>query len=456
MMRTIFTVRPAVAGLVHPSDPGWEQARAAWNLTVDQKPAAVALPASPEDVAAVVRHAAAHGLRVAAQGTGHSAAPMGPLDDTILLRTTRMRDVRIDPAARTARVEAGAVWEDVVVSAGRHGLAALAGSSPDVGVIGYTLGGGLSWLGRKHGLAANAVTAVELVTADARLVRADPVTEPDLFWALRGGGGSFGVVMALEMRLLPISEVTAGILWWPIERGAEILHAWRELTHGPPPDELTTVGRLLRFPPIPQVPEPVRGRSFVVVEAIHAGAPDEADVLLAPLRALGPSMDTVRRIPVPELARLHMDPEGPTPAVGDGLTLAELPSPAVEALVGAAGAETDVPLVSVEVRHLGGELGRSRPGSGALAAIGAQYALFAVGLGGDPAAARAVSRGVEEVTGALRPWAARHQYLNFSETAGDPRRLWSEGVYERLRRIKALVDPDDRIRANHPIPPAGA
>jgi hypothetical protein len=214
------------------------------------------------------------------------------------------------------------------------------------------------------------------------------------------------------------------------------------------------VGRFLRFPPVPQVPAHLRGRSFVVVEAIHAGTTSEADALLAPLRALRPSMDTVRRVPVPELARLHMDPEGPTPAVGDGLTLAELPPEAIDALVRAAGAESEVPLVSVEVRHLGGELRRARPENGALAALDAGYLLFAIGLGADPAAAATVSAGVETVTGALRPWAARHQYMNFAETAADQRRLWSEEAYERLRRIKALVDPTDRIRANHPIPPA--
>jgi FAD binding domain-containing protein len=236
-------------------------------------------------VAAAVGWAAGHGLRVAAQGTGHGAAPLGPLADTLLLRTGRMRGIRIDPQARVARVEAGVVWLDVVHAAARHGLAALAGSSPDVGVAGYTLGGGMSFLGRRYGLAASNVLAIEMVTADGRLVRADHEHEPDLFWALRGGRGSFGVVTALEFRLFPLTHAYAGVLWYPIEHGFDVLHTWGELTRSGPPDELTTVGRFLNLPPIPEIPEQIRGKSFVIVEAYHTGDPAQADELLAPLRA---------------------------------------------------------------------------------------------------------------------------------------------------------------------------
>ena len=325
--------------LVLPGGQDYDEARQAWNLAVDQRPAAVARPGSAADVAAVVRFAADHDVRVAAQGTGHNAAPLGPLGDTMLVRTDRIRGVRIDPRARTARAEAGAVWIDVVQAGARHGLAPLAGSSPDVGVTGYTLGGGLSFLGRKHGLAANNVTAIEVVTANGRLVRADHEHEPDLFWALRGGGGSFGVVTALEFRLFPLTEVYAGALWYPIERGAEVLHTWGELTRGAVPDELTTVGRFLRLPPIPGVPEELRGKSFVIVEAYHAGDPREADRLLAPLRALRPINDTVQTVPMSALSHLHMDPEQPVPGTGDGMMTGHLPGEAIDALVRAAGAE---------------------------------------------------------------------------------------------------------------------
>ncbi len=179
--------------------------------------------------------AAERGQQIAAQATGHNAGPLGSLENAILLRTDRMRGVTIDAQARIARVQAGAVWLEVVEAVARHGLAVLAGTSPNVGVVGYTLGGGLSFLGRKYGLATNNVQAIELVTADGRFVRADRDSEPDLFWALRGGGGSFGVVTAIELRLFPVTEVYAGLLWYPIEREGEVLPAWRELTQAARP-----------------------------------------------------------------------------------------------------------------------------------------------------------------------------------------------------------------------------
>ena len=231
---------PALEGkLVLPTHSGFDQARQAWNLAVQQHPAAVAYPETAFDVAATVLFAAERGQRVAPQGTGHNAAPFGSLDNTILLKTERMRGVTIDPVARTAHVRAGTLWIEVVEAAARYGLAALAGSSPDVGVVGYTLGGGMSFLARKYGLAANNVRSIELVTADGRLVRADHEHEPELFWALRGGGGNFGIVTSIELELFELSEVYAGILWYPIERGDEVLHAWRELTRSDADDDRT-------------------------------------------------------------------------------------------------------------------------------------------------------------------------------------------------------------------------
>ena len=244
-------LRTAIAGqLFVPGEAGYDQARQAWNLAVDQRPAVVVEAGSAADVAQAVRFARAHGIRIAPQGTGHGAGPLEPLDGAMLLRTTRMRTVRIDPAARTARAEAGATWPDVTIPAAQHGLAALAGSSTTVGVTGYTLGGGLGWLARRYGLAANSVTAAELVTPDGDLVRADADHEPDLFWAVRGGGG-IGVVTALEMRLYPVGELYAGSLFFPIARAAEVLHAWRAWT-GTVPDEVTSQGRLVRLPPAPR------------------------------------------------------------------------------------------------------------------------------------------------------------------------------------------------------------
>ena len=437
--------------VLYPDALGWENARQAWNLAVDQRPEAVVFPESAADVVAAIELARERGWRLAPQGTGHGAAGIGSLEGTLLLKTERMRRVTIDPVTRIARVEAGTLWEDVVRLAAHHGLAALAGSAPDVGVVGYTLGGGLSWLGRKHGLAANSVVAAELVTPDGRTLRIDHDHEPDLFWAVRGGGGGFGVVTALEFRLFPLSEVYAGILWWPIERATQVLQAWRSLTEGALPDELTTVGRLLRLPPILEVPEPLRGKSFVVVQVIHLGEAAEAEALLAPLRALEPAIDTLRRMPVAELSRLHMDPEEPVPAVGDGVLLGPLSPEAITELVRVAGARSSSQLVSVELRQLGGELARDRSGSGALASLDAAYALYAIGFAPTPTLAATAREHVAAVQKALAPWAARHMYLNFAETRCDPATLWSDQAHRRLLEIKSTVDPTNLLRANHPV-----
>jgi FAD/FMN-containing dehydrogenase len=444
---------PHAITILTPADPGWDDARQAWNLAIDQHPAAVVLPESPDGVAAAVRYARERGLRVAAQSTGHNAAPLGDLAGTVLVSTSRMRGLTVDPVARTARAEAGVVWADVAKAAGEHGLAGLAGSSPDVGVVGYTIGGGMSWIGRSYGLSANNVQAIELVTADGRLVRADPCHDADLFWALRGGGGSFAVVTAIELRLFPVTEVYAGPLWWPAEAALDVLHAWRELTQSEPPDEFTTGARLMNFPPVPDVPEPLRGQSFVVIDVIHLGSPAEADAMLAPLRGLRPVIDSLTAMPATALCHLHMDPEQPTPHVGDGFLLASLPTEAIDAIVRVAGPRADSPLVEVELRQIGGEMSRARPGNGAVAAYEAGYSLSVVGAAPTPQGALAAQRAVAEVTAAMSPWAAAHTYLNLAGTRRDPARFWTPQAYDRLRRVKAAVDPDDVIRANHPIPP---
>jgi hypothetical protein len=420
---------------------------------VDQLPAAVVYAESAADVSAATTLAKERGLRIAAQGTGHNAAPFGDLGDTLLLKTERMRGVQIDPRSRVARVEAGVLSLELVEAAAAHGLAPLAGSSPDVGVIGYTLGGGVSWLGRRFGLATNNVVAVELVTADGSAVRADRESEPDLFWAVRGGGGNFGVVTALEVRLFPITDVYAGILWYPLEAGEEVLCAWLELAQGEIPDELTTVGRLVSLPPIPEIPEQIRGKSFAIVQVIHAGDPASADALLGPLRALAPINDTIGRMTMPELSHLHMDPEQPVPGVGDGMMLGELTSTAMADLFDVAGPNTQLPLLSVEIRHLDGELGRGRPDNGALASIEARHAMYAVGMAPVPEAVAPTRAQVEAVKQALLPWSARQMYLNFADTVRDAGTFWSEHAYRRLRRIKARVDPRELLRANHPIEP---
>jgi FAD/FMN-containing dehydrogenase len=380
---------------------------------------------------------------------------MGSLAHTVLVKTERMRGIEIDPKGRCARVEAGVLWAEVSEAAAKHGLAALAGSSADVGVVGYTLGGGLSWLGRRYGLAANSVTAVELVNAEGEFLRVDGESEPDLFWALRGGGGAFGLVTAMEFKLYPISEVYAGVLFFEPERGRGVLRAWRRWIEDVP-DELTSVGRFLNFPPLPELPEHLRGRSYVVVEAIYLGDEQSGTELLRPMRELGPVLDTVATLPVEQLSKVHMDPEHPVPVAGDGMLLTDFPEDAIDPLVRLAGPDSGSPLLTVEVRHLGGELARSRPGQGALGAIDARFAVFAAGIAATPAMGATVKAHVELVQAALARWDSGRDYLNFTDRRERGQRLFGPKAFARLQSVKAEVDPQDVFRSNHPIRVPGA
>jgi hypothetical protein len=399
-----------------------------------------------------MRFARSEEMRVAPQSTGHGALPLESLDGAMLLSTSRMRRVDIYPATRTVRAEAGSQWEDVTAPAGEYGLAALAGTSSNVGVTGYTLGGGMGWLARRYGLAANSVTAVEVVTPDGRLVRADADHEPDLFWAVRGGGGSVGVVSALEMTLYPVPELYAGALFFPIERAFEVLHTWRQWTDTVP-DELTSLGRILRLPPVPEVPEVLRGRAFVLVEAAYLGDAQAGADLVRPLRQLGPELDTFATIPAPALAQLNMDPEQPVPGVGDGAFLADFPAGAIDTLVALAGADAETPVASIEIRHLGGALSREAVGGGAQPKVDAGYAMFAVGFAPTPEQANVVRASVRALKDALTTWHAGYDYYNFVETPADAEVVLPPGSHERLQRIKATYDPDQTIISAHPVRP---
>jgi FAD/FMN-containing dehydrogenase len=439
--------------LVFPDDERWDEARMAWNLTVDQRPAAVALPQTAGDVARVVRWARSQGHRVSAQGTGHNAMPLPELANVVLVKTHLMRQVSIDAEARVARAQAGAQWGDVVRAAAPHGLAALAGSSHDVGVIGYTLGGGMSFLARRYGMATNRVLAIELVTAEGEQIRADRNTHADLFWAMRGGGGSFGVVTAMEFELFDLPTVYAGAMFFPLERAGEVLHAWREWT-ATVPESITSVGRILRFPPLPDLPPHLSGQSFALVEMVCTDGEAVGEKYAAQIRALGPAMDTVATIPTHELINLHMDPPGPVPGSGDGQLLASLPAEAIDAAVAEAG-KPDSTLLSFEIRHIGGEVARGRPGNGALAAIDSPYLMFAVGITPTPEAKVAVERDVQAIKGVLAPYDAGRRYLNFAEHTGtNPATFYDEDAYARLRIVKRKVDPQEVFLANHPIRPA--
>jgi FAD/FMN-containing dehydrogenase len=319
-----------------------------------------------------------------------------------------------------------------------------------VGVTGYTLGGGMGWLARRYGLAASSVTAADIVTPDGRLRRADADHEPDLLWAVKGGGGSVGVVTALEMRLYPVRELYAGALFFPVQRTAEVLHAWRAWT-GTVPDEVTSLGRILRLPPLPEVPEPLRGRAFALVEAAYLGDAGTGAALIQPLRQLGPDLDTFATIPASALQHLHMDPDQPIPDQGDGAFLTDFPAAAIDALVAVAGPDAETSLASIEIRHLGGALARPAPGGGAQATIDAQYLLGAGGFTPTPELAAAVRGHAQAVKDALAGWHAGYDYYNFEEIPVPASAVLPPASYHRLQKIKARYDPDQAIISAHPV-----
>ncbi len=442
------TLADQLAGdIVLPADATWDTARQAWNLAVGQHPVAVVYPESADDVVATVRFAAQHGLRIAFNAGGHNTGPIDWTRDTLLLKTERMRGIEIDPERRRARVEAGVLSKPLAIAAGEHGLAYLAGTSPDVGVLGYALGGGMSWMVRSHGLACNTIVAADVVTADGRPVRIDRDSEPELFWALRGGSGNVAAVTALELELFPVAEIYAGAMLWPIERATEILNAWRNWIETAP-DACESFGRMLQLPDVPFLPDEVRGRSFVLIELAFIGSAADGAALAQPLRDLEPEIDSVALMPPSELSVVNMDPELPLPYYGEGILLTDLPAAAIDRMV-----ETFVgsALLHVEVRHLGGAAAARSPDHGLLDAIDQPFLAFTFGLAPDPESMLAVDGHVRRLLGALGPWDSGRRYLNFAESRMDPRSIFPTETYERFERVKARYDPTGMFRANHAI-----
>lgn len=441
----------AIPGLILPGDPGYDEARTPWNLAADQHPIAVAEPTTIADAARIVGAVAALGLRIAPQASGHGAMPLAErgLSDAVLLRLHRLTGVSIDAERRVARVIGGTIWREVVDAAAAHGLAARHGSSPDVSVSGYVLGGGLSFYAREHGLAAHHVRAFEMITAEGDLVRASADSEPELFWALRGGGGSFGAVVALEIELLPVAEVHAGMMLWDMSAASAVLQAWRDWTRDLDRCATTSL-RLMRFPPIPELPPFLSGRAVVVIDgAVLADEARSAD-LLAPLRALDPELDTFARMPAAGLVDVHMDPPVPSPAVGDHVMLGELDDAALAALLDAAGPDAqDAPLFA-ELRHLGGALAETQ--DAAVPGFAGEYALFAVGLVPVPELIPAATARVCAIADAMRGWAHGAPYLNFLDRITDTSTAYAPDTAQRMRRVRDAFDPARTWLAAHPIP----
>ena len=437
-------------GVVTPEDPVWDDARQAWNLAAEQRPALVVRPTSADDVAATVRFAAAAGLRVAPQCFGHGAASLGDLEGTILMRTIGMTGVSIDPERRTARVGAGAAWRDVIGPAAEHGLVGLHGMSGGVGVMGYALGGGIGWLARAHGLASTHIRSLQVVTADGERRDVDADSNPELFWALRGGGGGPVVVTSVEIALFELREAFAGALMWPLEAASEVVHGYREWITTTP-EELTSTIRLMRFPPLPEVPDPLRGRELAAITLAFTGSEADGNELVQPLRALGsPYLDTLATIPAPALGDISGDPQDPTPAIGNGLLLDRFTREAADAYLELGGPGVQTPFTALEIRQLGGALKATEPDPGAGGPLTSDAAVFATGVPVDANVAAALQRAHDAVHERLSPWfGERRSLLTFDERGGTLRDAFTAPVADRLAAVTRSFDPDGLFLANH-------
>lgn len=443
-------LRSRVRGVVHvPGEPFYDGARLAFHLNAVQEPAAVVEVACAADVAAVIRYARARGLGVTAQAGGHGST--GVATDTILVRTNHLDAIEVDPERQVARVGAGVRWEGLLAAAGEHGLAGMLGSSADVSVVGYSLGGGLSWFGRSRGVAANAIRSLEVVTADGEIVAADARTNPDLFWAIRGGGGSFGIVTAAEIALHPATHLYGGQLIWPAAEADRVLDAWRRWVETVP-ERTASQASVINVPPLETVPEPIRGRSIVSIGIVHHGLAVEGEALVSALAGeLGPRLfEFMGPLPVPALGMVAMDPPDPMPYVMRSQMLTDVTDEVLGTMVSGV-ARADSPLIMLQIRHLGGALQRLPQDAGAVGHIPDPFMIYGIGLASDAAASEAVEDCFTDLWREVAPWVSGRRFFNFSGH-GDPLAdVYDPETLARLRVIRSVRDPDGVLRANHPI-----
>lgn len=449
------TLTGRVRGPVYtPGVDGYDEERTGYQRIAAHRPDAIVGATGAQDVRAAVEFAAGRSGRIAVQASGHGLNT--PLDDGVLISTHRMSGVRVDPRERTAWVEAGASWQQVIEAAAPHGLAPLSGSAPGVGAVAYTLGGGVGLLARRYGFAADHVRRIDVVTADGRLRRASETEEPELFWALRGGGGNFGVVTGMEIELMPVTTIYGGSLYFDVDRVPEVLETWRRWTESVP-EEMTSAVAMLPFPDLPMVPEPLRGRHVAQLQIAYLGSAEDGQRLVEPLRALGPRLrDTLRDVPYTESSTVFDEPDQPHAYRSANLLLPELDPDALSTLPKLAGPSTPVMCV-VGVRHLGGALARPPRVANAVGHRDAGYSLGVLSPvgAGEEDVVRALHRDV------LEPWSGRAigRSLNFSfgplDAAG-VRAGFEPETYRKLARLRARYDPHTLLHCNHAIPPEDA
>jgi hypothetical protein len=444
-----------VMGLVLvPGDEQYDAERAGHQTTRSHRPDVVVSAVGPADVRAAVAFASSHGLPVAVQGTGHALSAVAG-EGGVLINTSRMQGVRVNAEAGTAWIAAGMRWDQVIHEAAPAGLAPLSGSAPNVGVVSYTLGGGLGLLSRRYGYAADHVLGLDVVTADGRLRQVNEKSDPDLFWALRGGRDNFGVVTGIEIALMPVTTLYGGGLFFAAESAGEVLDTYVRWT-ATVPDEMSSSVALISFPDVPALPPPLRGRYVVHVRiAYSADTLGAGEGLVAPLRALNPFIDTLGELSYAEAGSIHNDPVASGTFESGTTMLGELDATAVRAILDLAGPHAPVPHV-VELRHLGGRLAHP---SAVPNAVGNRDALYTLNVISrlERADITDVRPAHQRIFEAIAPWSTGGRALNFMSGEKDAehvRSAYDPKDYQRLTEIKAVYDPENMFRLNHNISPA--
>ena len=440
--------------VIGPADEGYDQAREVHNATVDRRPLCIVQAVSAADVARTVVFARETGLELAVRGGAHSLAGYGTSEGGIVLDLGQMKGLHIDPARRLAWAQAGLRAGEYTAAAAAHGLATPFGDTGSVGIAGLTLGGGIGWLVRKYGLAIDALVSVEIVTADGRIVIASATEHPDLFWAVRGGGGNFGVVTRFQFRLYPVSTVLGGALFMPPTR--EVLRGL-ESAAANAPEALTTISFLMPAPPAPFIPEAIHGQMTLAVMFVYDGDPEAGQAALAPFRALAtPMAELVMPMPYVGIYEMLKDAEQRTPASHRSLFLDSLDDAAIDTILEHMAAPSS-PVAMTQIRILGGALARVPTDATAFAHRDAKVMVVIITPFEDLAEAPVHAAWTHGFFEALRP-RATGVYSNFLEVEGEDRihEAYPQATYRRLADVKRRYDPTNLFRLNQNIAPAAS
>lgn len=434
-----------------PDDDGFDEEIAGYQTALRHRPAVAVGAADAGDVAAAVKFAAADDLPLAVQATGHGLSVALP--GGVLISTRRMDGVRIDPESQTTWLAAGVRWGQVIAAAAEYGLAPLNGSGPTIGAVSYTLGGGIGLLSRRYGFAADHVRGIGVVTADGRVRRVSAEQEPDLFWALRGGRANFGVVTAMEIDLVPVRRLYGGSMVFDGALAEDFLHAYREWTRTVP-DEMSSSMALSFFPDVPDLPEHMRGRLLVHVNLAYAGSAEAGRRLLAPLLDVGPLLaGDLRDMPYADCATIHNDMTEPHPYYGSNVMLRDLDDTVLRTMLDLAGTGEATIL---EVRHLGGAMGRPAAVPNAVGLRASRYVLrFVTPLDFVTLdKARAVHSDFYDRLGPRAVGRSLNFMYGDDVTPDQVRDGYDAEDYARLAELKAVYDPANLFRWHHNIPPA--